>query len=376
MSMKLHARHMALLATLAVTACADGGGSGNTTPDPDAATRPQDGGPGGGMIPSGDMGGSTGGGPIGGSTGGDPVGGHTGGDPVGGSTGGDPVGGSTGGDPVGGSTGGDPVGGSTGGSTGGDPVGGAMPPDLGLPPDMQPDVPPPPDLGRLVINEIDYDQVSADDAEYLEILNVADAPARLRGKVLELVNGSNRETYATFDLGLAGDELPPGGYLVLGAQSVLDALPEGTFGLLLEGGIQNGVPDGARIVDTIEGGRSVDGVAWEGSLAGVGEGNGAPADVEAGPGAIGRCPNGTDTDDNAADFAQIAGSPGAVNVCPPPAPRVMMLEIAPAEVPARSPFALTVSIDLPAGPDGLPLVFDFTPAAGARGARSRVHRRR
>ncbi|MCK6572393.1 hypothetical protein L6V77_14985 [Myxococcota bacterium] len=364
MSITLHPRYRTLLAALAVTACADSGG-GSTTPDPDAATRPQDGGPGGAMIPSGDMGGSTGGDPVGGSTGG-----STGGDPVGGNTGGDPVGGSTGGDPVGGNTGGDPVGGSTGGNTGGEwggSGGGGEPADAGLPPDLQPDVPPPPDLGRLVINEIDYDQVSADEAEYLEILNVADAPARLRGKALELVNGSNRETYATFDLGLAGDELAPGGYLVIGAQSVLDALPEGTLGLVLEGGIQNGAPDGARLVDTLDGGRFIDGVAWEGSLAGVGEGNGAPGDVEAGPGAIGRCPDGTDTDDNNADFVQIVGSPGAVNVCPPPSPRVMMLEIAPAEVPARSPFTLTVTIDLPAGPDGLPLVFDFTPAAGARG---------
>jgi len=336
MSISLRARHIALLATLAVTACADNSGEGGTTPDPDAATRPRDAGPVGGMPPSGDMGGSTGG---------------------------DPVGGSTGGDPVGGSTGGDPV----GGSTGGDPVGGAVAPDLGLPPDVQPDVPPPPDLGRLVINEIDYDQASADEAEYLEILNIADAPARLRGKTLELINGSNRETYASFDLGLAGEELAPGGYLVIGAQSVLDALPAGTLGLLLEGPIQNGAPDGARLVDALDGGRFIDGVAWEGSLDGVGEGNSAPTDVEAGPGAIGRCPDGTDTDDNGADFAQIVGSPGAINVCPPPMPRVMRLEIAPEAVPAHSPFAVTVTIDLPAGPDGLPLVFDFTPAAGARG---------
>jgi hypothetical protein len=361
--MYLRARHLALAAALVTTACADSGGGG-TTPYPDATVRPQDGSPGGGMIPSGDMGGSTGGDPTGGTTGGDPTGGTTGGDPTGGSTGGaggEPVGG----EPVGGSAGGaggEPVGGSTGGA------GGAAPADLGLPPDMLPDVPPPPDLGRLVINEIDYDQVSADEAEYLEILNTADAPARLRGKVLELVNGSNRETYGSFDLGLAGDELPPGGYLVVGAQVVLDALPEGVPGLLLEGGIQNGAPDGARIVDTLEApARFVDGVSWEGSLNGIGEGNGAPGDVEAGPGAIGRCPDGADTDDNATDFVQIVGTPGAVNVCPPPAPRLLTLEIEPSEVPARSPFALTVTLDLPAGPDGLPLVFDFTPATGARG---------
>jgi hypothetical protein len=346
---------LAGLSVAVLAACSSGSTSNGGDSPLDASLRADQGGM-AGMIPAGGMGGE----PMGGT----PVAGEggAGGAPVAGTggTGGTPVGG-TGGTPVGG-TGGTPVGG-----TGGE--GGAIGPvDMGVTPDLAPDVPPPPDLGRLVINEIDYDQVSSDTAEYIELYNAADAPSRLRGKRLELVNGSNQDVYASYDLGAIAAELPAHGYLVIGAADVLAALPEGTLSLALDTGIQNGAPDGARIIDAFVAPEAhVDGLAWEGSLANVGEGDGAPGDTEGGPGAIGRCPNAVDTDDNAADFVEIVNSPGVENVCPPPAPHMLTLTIDPVEVPARSPFEVTVALDLPAGMDGLPLVFDFTPAAGARG---------
>ena len=342
-----------LAALTALAACSSGSTSNGSTED--ASLRPIDQGGVAGTIPTGGNGGGSGSG----GSGGVPVGG-AGGVPAGGQ-GGEPTGGQGGGGQGGGGAGGAPVDlGVSGGQ--------AVPADVGITVDLLPDLPPAPDLGRLVINEVDYDQTSADTAEYIELYNAADAPARLRGKRLELVNGSNQEVYTTIDLGLAGAELAAHGYLIIGAAEVLEALPEGTLSLPLEGGIQNGAPDGARVVDALVVPElTVDGVAWEGSLANVGEGDGAPADIERGPGAIGRCPNAQDTDDNAADFVAIVNSPGAENVCPPPAPRTLTLTLEPASVPARSAFQLTVGLDLPAGFEGLPLVFDFTPATGARG---------
>jgi hypothetical protein len=183
---------LAGLSVAALAACSSGSTSNGGDLPLDASLRADQGGM-AGMIPAGGMGGE----PMGGT----PVGGGgAGGTPVGG-TGGTPIGGA-GGTPVGGTggTGGTPVGG-----TGGE--GGAIGPvDMGVSPDLAPDVPPPPDLGRLVINEIDYDQVSSDTAEYIELYNAADAPSRLRGKRLELVNGSNQDVYASYDLGAIAAE--------------------------------------------------------------------------------------------------------------------------------------------------------------------------
>jgi hypothetical protein len=42
----------------------------------------------------------------------------------------------------------------------------------------------------LVVNEIDYDQPSTDDAEFLEIKNVSSGPVDLAGHAVQLVNGT------------------------------------------------------------------------------------------------------------------------------------------------------------------------------------------
>jgi len=162
---------LAGLSVAVLAACSSGSTSNGGESPLDASLRADQGGM-AGMIPTGGMGGEpTGGTPAGGD-------GGAGGAPVGG-TGGTPVGG-TGGTPIGGTggTGGTPIGGEGGEGGAGGAVG---PVDMGIAPDLAPDVPPPPDLGRLVINEIDYDQVSSDTAEYIELYNAADAPSRLRG---------------------------------------------------------------------------------------------------------------------------------------------------------------------------------------------------
>jgi sugar lactone lactonase YvrE len=138
-------------ASMAFTACGEGGGDGGsatggaTTPDASTGGDPMGGTPTGGDPKGGTP---TGGDPTGGTpTGGDPMGGTPmGGDPMGGTpmggtpTGGDPMGGTPmGGDPMGGTPmGGDPMGGTPMGGTpmGGDPMGGTPmggTPDGGMP---------------------------------------------------------------------------------------------------------------------------------------------------------------------------------------------------------------------------------------------------
>src|SRR5690606_26134241 len=69
--------------------------------------------------------------------------------------------------------------------------------------------------GTIVINEVDYDQPSHDTAEFIELYNPGATPVSLAGKQLILVNGANNMPYDTLDLSMAGEELPPDGYLVL-----------------------------------------------------------------------------------------------------------------------------------------------------------------
>ena len=84
----------------------------------------------------------------------------------------------------------------------------------------------------------------------------------------------------------------------------------------LPGSIQNGSPDGLRI--TKGAGASVefiDGLAYEGWMEGVGEGD-APAARESNSGlneSISRC--GVDSDDNSADFQATEPTPGLPNAC-------------------------------------------------------------
>lgn len=170
--------------------------------------------------------------------------------------------------------------------------------------------------GLPLVNEVDYDQPSNDTLEFVELYNPDVEPARLELFRLELVTGNDGGVYDSFDLIDGGLLLQPGQYLVIGADPVLAAVPEGTLTIPLGGvALQNGSPDGMRIV-RIEDGSVVDGLHYEGTVDGVGEGDSAPDDQ--GPGAIGRCPNAVDVDDNAADFAWFCEvTPGADNNCLP-----------------------------------------------------------
>lgn len=167
----------------------------------------------------------------------------------------------------------------------------------------------------LLINEVDYDQPSTDTAEFLEIYNPGPAVATLSRWKLQHVNGSNNTVVWTLNLTDAAATLPVGGYLVVGVDAVLAALPGGTPSISQPGNfLQNGAPDGVRLLlDDV----FFDGVAYEGTMEGTGEGTTAPSDI--GDGSLSRCPNGADTDDNGADFKLVPTmTPGAPNMCEPP----------------------------------------------------------
>lgn len=166
---------------------------------------------------------------------------------------------------------------------------------------------------KLTINEFDYDQAGADNAEFVEIVNPNAAAVDLADYRIEMINGSNGRRYGSYT---PAGSLPAGGYFVIGDPAVVAALPAGTAAMTLKsGGLQNG-PDGIRIVEAATG-RVLDGVHYRDSVPGAGEGTPAPKDATATPTSIGRC-NGADSDDNGADFATMAPTPGAANACAGP----------------------------------------------------------
>ena len=151
--------------------------------------------------------------------------------------------------------------------------------------------PPPPAAPRLVINEIDYDQVGADTGGFIEIFNAGGSDANLSGIALVLVDGGTGTEYLRRAL---SGTLAAGAYLVV----AVDA--------------QNG-PDGVALIDTADG-TLFDALSYEGAieLATIGsqaynlvEGTQLPvsvADSTTVDGSLARIPNGRDTNDAAGDW--------------------------------------------------------------------------
>ncbi len=174
--------------------------------------------------------------------------------------------------------------------------------------------------GTLVINEVDYDQVGFDTMEFVELYNPTQGDVDLDEYTLEMVNGSTGQVYATYDLSDAEPMLGPTELLVIGSQDVLATIPTEVVSMELTNWIQNGAPDGIRIVEAV-GGALVDGLAYEGSMVGTGEGAQAPADLPDMSTSIGRCPDGADTDDNWTDFDLLTTpTPDVANDCDNPLP--------------------------------------------------------
>ena len=175
--------------------------------------------------------------------------------------------------------------------------------DGGSPP---PPPPPPPSDAKLVINEIDYDQVGTDSGGFVEIKNVGSSEALLDGIAIVLVNGGDGTEYRR--LALSGT-LAAGGYVVW------------------ETDAQNGAPDGVALIDTATG-TLLDALSYEGEIHSATidgqtydlvEGTAtSAADSNTVDGSLSRLPDGQDTNDAATDWAFTSvKTPGAANVAGP-----------------------------------------------------------
>jgi imidazolonepropionase-like amidohydrolase len=184
---------------------------------------------------------------------------------------------------------------------------------------------------HLVINEVDYDQIGSDNAEYIEIYNPTPAAISLNNVAVVLINGSTSEAYptatSTIDLSPAGS-IPAFGYLVIAGANIAVSTPA----LKLDPGwtsdeIQNGSPDGVALVDTSTN-TLIDALSYEGSVTmaevpGIAnpvslvEGtvlSTAVVDTNTAVGALCRSPNGKDTDSANADWKLCTTlSPGTAN---------------------------------------------------------------
>ena len=173
------------------------------------------------------------------------------------------------------------------------------------------DNPPPPPANNVVINEFDYDQVGTDAAEFVEIYNAGDTVINLSNYSLQFVNGNGVSVYDTIQLTgtLAGGE-----YYVVCANAAtvancdLDDSPDTNF-------IQNGAPDAIALLN---GPVIVDTVSYEGDVPGYTEGTGIISGENNGDDpnlSLNRLPDGTDTDNNDADFSLCLPTPGVANNC-------------------------------------------------------------
>jgi hypothetical protein len=183
--------------------------------------------------------------------------------------------------------------------------------------------------GHLVINEVDYDQPGTDTMEFVELYNPTAAAIPLANLALILVNGAAAPAgeYSRVLLGPAG-AIAAGGYLVIATPAVtvqgsgvLYTPPVAEWPAT--NAVQNGPSDGMLLVDTAAL-TVIDRLSYAGSvsvnLAGFGtvnlvEGTATTAvDSSSIVRSIARLPNGTDTNDAAADWHVATPTPGAANL--------------------------------------------------------------
>ncbi len=180
---------------------------------------------------------------------------------------------------------------------------------------------------KLVINEVDYDMVGTDSAEYVEIKNTGTATADLAGLRLALVNGATSQQYDSIDLSPAAT-LGPGEYLVIaGAGVTVPPSAKKLDPVWSVDQIQNGAPDGLALVDPVTQ-TVLDALSYEGSITAATlpdfanpvslvEGTVLPASVadwNTQLRSLCRNPDGQDTNDAATDWTLCTAlTPGTAN---------------------------------------------------------------
>jgi hypothetical protein len=170
-------------------------------------------------------------------------------------------------------------------------------------------------VSSLIINEVDYDNITTDTVEMVELLNIGTQPLSLAGIKVALVNGATNATYQTIDLSSVG-MLDAGQYLVLGhnlpavSTTAKQIDPQWT-----QDNIQNGPMDGLAVFDSVTL-TVLDALAYEGPItAAMLPGFTSPVSLVEGTAldpvnedsndeirTICRLPNGTDTNNSNSDF--------------------------------------------------------------------------
>lgn len=187
-------------------------------------------------------------------------------------------------------------------------------------------VAPAPNAPRLVINEVDYDNVGSDTAEFIEIYNAGTAAVSLANIELRLVNGTGSAQYASHALAAAGT-LAPGQYLVVRSANVTVAAGALVLTPFVSDAVQNGAPDGIALVD-VSTQIVLDSLSYEGAMTAATltgwptqvnlvEGTVLPttvADSNTIQQSLARLPNGGDTNNAVVDWAITTTlTPGAAN---------------------------------------------------------------
>lgn len=168
----------------------------------------------------------------------------------------------------------------------------------------------------LVINEVDYDQISADTAEFIELKNVSSSVIDLATVQIYLYNGATSVVYDT--IFLPSYSLQPGAYYVIcgnsGGVANCNHI-EPTFSNMIE----NGSPDAIAIGSSLFPGLFADAISYEGDCTapwiettGIITSNADNNDdIRIG---LSRYPDGTDTQNNSTDFSLRCITPGAANI--------------------------------------------------------------
>lgn len=190
----------------------------------------------------------------------------------------------------------------------------------------------------LVINELDYDMVGTDNAEYVEIYNATSSPVSLTDLALVFVNGTTTPTVPvpteykrSLLAGANNGVLPAGGYLVIGVASLVVAPGAILYtppGWAASDNIQNGAPDGVALINVTTG-AILDRLSYEGPITACNitgitgtvnlvEGTAlatAVADSNSAIGALARIPNGSDSNNANVDWKfSTTLTPGAANL--------------------------------------------------------------
>jgi hypothetical protein len=174
--------------------------------------------------------------------------------------------------------------------------------------------------GDLVINEVDYDQVAADTAEFVEILNKGANPVTLDGLYLYSVNGNGPVSAGEVEL---FGTLGAGQYLVVGADG-LTIDPAAAFISLGGVSLQNGAPDGVLVYDAGTE-QVIDALSYEGAINAFVIGANtfdlvhntatSAVDVDAETQSLVRNPNGSSTGNDSVDWVSTnTPTPGAANI--------------------------------------------------------------